>query len=165
MPNPRTVTIILSISLCSSVGWWAGTGRRTQTRPWSVTEVIDGDTIVVTRSGETQTIRLLGVDTPETHHPTKGVECFGPAATRFTRRRLLGAHVRLEGDVEAHDIYDRTLAYVYVDNERFNDELLRRGYARLLVIPPNRAHGRAMLDAELIARDAGRGLWNRCPDD
>ena len=49
-----------------------------------------------------------------------------------------------------------------VDGERFNDELLRRGYARLLVIAPNRGHAHALLDAELAARHANRGLWGRC---
>jgi micrococcal nuclease len=106
---------------------------------------------------------LLG--TPETHHPTKGVQCFGPEAAGFTRRRLLGRLVRLEGDVEDEDLYGRTLAYVYLGGERFNDVLLRRGFARLLVIAPNRAHGREMLDSELAARDARRGLWSTCPDD
>ena len=104
-------------------------------------------------------------DTPETHHPTKGVQCFGPAAARFTRQRLEGEQVRLEGDVEERDIYGRRLAYVYVGDERFNDVLLRKGYARLLVIAPNRAHGRTMLDAELAARHADRGLWRACPDE
>lgn len=149
----------------SLAGWWAGTEHRSATDPWTVAEVVDGDTIVVTRGDEHDVIRLLGVDTPETHHPTKGVQCFGPEAARYTRRRLLGRLVRLEGDVESHDVYGRTLAYVYLRDERFNDVLLRRGFARLLVIAPNRAHGRALLDAELAARDARRGLWASCPDD
>ena len=101
-------------------------------------------------------------DTPETHHPTKPVQCFGPEASAFTTRRLTGRLVRLEGDVEERDIYGRRLAYVMLDGRRFNDELLRRGYARLLVIAPNGAHGRTMLDAELDARHHHRGLWDAC---
>lgn len=69
----------------------------------------------------------------------------------------------LEDDVEKHDIYGRRLAYVYLDGERFNDELLRRGYARLLVIDPNRSHARDMLDDELAAEHGHRGLWGVCP--
>ncbi|MBI2169081.1 MAG: thermonuclease family protein [Actinobacteria bacterium] len=53
--------------------------------------------------------------------------------------------------------------FVIVDGRRFNDELLRRGYARLLVIAPNGRHGRDLLEAELEARREGRGLWGRCP--
>ena len=90
------------------------------------------------------------------------MQCFGPEAAAYTRSRLLGRAVRLEDDVEPRDIYDRRLAYVSVDGERFNDELLRRGYARLLVIPPNGAHARTMLAAELDAKRAGRGLWSAC---
>ncbi len=110
----------------------------------------------------TDTIRILGVDTPETHHPTKPVQCFGPEASAYTHDRLLGRTVQLEDDVETHDVYGRRLAYVIVDGERFDDELLRLGYARLLVIPPNEMHARAMLQAELEARRAGRGLWGAC---
>src|SRR5262249_22522702 len=68
----------------------------------------------------------------------------------------------LGGDAEGRDGSGRGLAYVIVDGERFNDELLRRGYARLLVIEPNHAHARAMLRDELEAKTAGRGLWREC---
>lgn len=157
--------VVAACIVASAIGWWAGADHRAAGAPWAVVEVVDGDTVVVMRSGESATVRLLGVDTPETHHPTKGVQCFGPEAAGFTRRRLLGRLVRLEGDVEHVDLYGRTLAYVYLGGERFNDVLLRRGFARLLVIAPNRAHGREMLDSELAARDARRGLWRACPDD
>jgi micrococcal nuclease len=90
------------------------------------------------------------------------VECFGPEAAVFTARRLTGRVVRLEFDVERRDVYGRLLAYVLLGGQRFNDVLLRRGYARLLVIPPNGNHGREMLREELDARDAGRGLWGEC---
>jgi micrococcal nuclease len=107
-------------------------------------------------------VRLLGVDTPETHHPRKPVECFGPEAAAYTRAQLQDRRVQLEADIEARDRYGRRLAYVIVDGERFNDELLRRGYARLLVIEPNHSHARAMLQEELGAKRAGRGLWGEC---
>ena len=68
----------------------------------------------------------------------------------------------LERDVETRDKYGRLLAYVYVDGARYDDELLRLGYARLLVIPPNGSHARALLRAELDARAAHRGLWGAC---
>ena len=68
----------------------------------------------------------------------------------------------LEFDAEPRDKYGRMLAYVIVEGHRFDDELLARGYARLLVIPPNGSHARAMLRAELDARAARRGLWGAC---
>ncbi len=107
-------------------------------------------------------MRLLGVDTPETHHPTKPVQCFGPEAAAFTKAQLEGRPVRLEDDVEPRDVYGRRLAYVYLAGRRFNDVLLERGYARLLVIPPNGSHARTMLAEELAAKRAGAGLWGAC---
>ncbi len=90
------------------------------------------------------------------------MECFGPEASAFPAARLLGRVVRLESDVERRDVDDRRLAYVWVSGRRFNDELLRRGYAHFLVIPPNDAHGRDLLAAELDARRHRRGLWGVC---
>ena len=161
------VVAILAAALAggSVAGRWLGEQRRAahDTDVAVVTRVLDGDTIAIrTRAGTTDTVRLLGVDTPETQHPDRGVECFGPEAAAHTVQRLSGASVRLEGDVEARDRYDRRLAYVYLDGARFNDELLRLGYARLLVLDPNRLHARALLRAELEARSAGRGLWSEC---
>jgi micrococcal nuclease len=70
--------------------------------------------------------------------------------------------VRLEDDVERHDVYGRRLAYVYFHGANFEEELLRKGYARLLVIEPNHAHARDMLDEELDARARHVGLWGAC---
>ena len=77
------------------------------------------------------------------------MQCYGPEAAAYTASRLFGQVVRLEDDVERHDIYGRRLAYVYLDGDNFERELLRKGYARLLVIEPNHAHARDMLDDEL----------------
>lgn len=158
-----TVMAVASVLGTSALGWWLGGLARTAEPRARVVEVIDGDTIVVAfASGATDTVRLLGVDTPETKHPTKGVQCFGPEASEFTKRHLAGRVVRLESDVERRDIYDRRLAFVSVDGHRFNDVLLRRGYARFLVIPPNGRYGRDLLAAELDARRHRRGLWAEC---
>ena len=163
MAHPRAVVVATLLAAASVSGWWLGDQRRTAQPQARVIRAIDGDTVVVAfGDGTTDTVRLLGVDTPETHHPTKPVQCFGPEAAAYTARRLTGRVVRLEGDVETRDVYGRRLAYVIVDGERFNDELLRRGYARLLVIAPNGAHARVELEAELTARREHRGLWAHC---
>lgn len=161
MARPRAVVVAI-LAAASLGGWWLGAQRRTAVDSFTVAAVVDGDTIEVVRDGERDTVRLLGVDTPETRHPTEPVQCFGPEAAAYTARRLTGRTVRLEGDVEARDRYDRRLAYVILDGERFNDELLRLGYAELLVIEPNHAHARTMLRAELEAKQAGLGLWSAC---
>jgi len=158
-------TIAAALAGSSAFGWWLGEQRRAanDAERATVVEVIDGDTVVVrTRDGATDLVRLLGVDTPETVHPTEGVECFGPEASAYLAARLAGQTVRLENDVERRDRYDRRLAYVYLDGVRINDELLELGYARLLVIDPNRAHARDMLRAELDAKSNDRGVWAEC---
>lgn len=130
--------------------------------------MVDGDTVEISLGGKVEIVRLLGVDTPETTHRLEDgrvvgdFECFGKEASAFTRSRLLGQTISLELDRERRDRYSRLLAYVVLDGRRFNDELLSGGYARLLVIPPNGRHARVMLDAELAARQAGRGLWGHC---
>ncbi len=160
----RSRAVVVAILAAASVGgWWLGQARAAASRPVLVLRALDGDTVEVRLAGGgTDTVRLLGVDTPETHHPRKPVECFGPEAARYTRRALEGRRVRLEDDVERRDRYGRRLAYVHLGGRRFNDELLRMGYARFLVIAPNGAHARAMLAEELAARRAGRGLWGAC---
>jgi len=159
----RSRVVVVAIVAAASIGGWRlGEARRAATAEWTVVDVIDGDTIRVARGDQTDTVRLLGIDTPETHDPRKPVECFGPEAASYTDAQLRGRSVQLEADIEPRDRYDRRLAYVVVDGERFNDELLRRGYARLLVIEPNGAHARTMLQEELDAKRAGRGLWGEC---
>jgi micrococcal nuclease len=156
------VAIVAAVLAGSSVGgWWLGHTHHGRSAA-IVTRVLDGDTIRVRTATGAETVRILGVDTPETHHPAKPVECFGPEAAAHTRARLLGRSIELEGDTEPRDRYGRRLAYVVVDGERFGDELLRLGLARFLVIPPNEAHARALLEAELEAKQAGRGLWSAC---
>jgi len=158
-------SVLAVVLVASVVGWWIGGSRRAAMREVFVVQALDGDTIVVADGsgpGDTETIRLLGVDTPETHHPRKPVQCFGPEAAAFTQSRLEGRWVRLEDDVERHDIYGRRLAYVYFHGRLFEDVLLTRGFARLLVIEPNHAHARTMLDEELDAQAAHVGLWGAC---
>ena len=154
------------VAAASLAGWWLATSRPDSSggaaRDATVTAVFDGDTIQVAWGSRRETVRLLGVDTPETVHPDRPVECFGPEASAYTTERLLGRTVSLTFDRERRDRYGRLLAYVAVEGESVNDELLDRGFARLLIVPPNGARGRAMLDLELEARSAGRGLWGAC---
>jgi micrococcal nuclease len=166
MARSRAACAVLAIALLGSAGWgwWSG-GRAAARFDASVVTTIDGDTIDVRLDGgRVERVRILGADTPETKDRRKPVQCFGPEASAYTHARLSGRQVSLETDSEVRDKYGRLLAYVYVDGDRFDDELLRLGFARLLIIAPNGAHGRAMLEAELEARTARRGLWAACRD-
>jgi micrococcal nuclease len=131
----------------------------------TVEHVVDGDTIVVREGGRSETVRLLGIDTPETVDPDEPVGCFGPEASRFAHRLLDGRHVRLVYDVERRDRYGRLLAYVYVDGSPplfANASLVAGGYARTLDLGVNRAHAAELAALERSAALAGRGLWGAC---
>lgn len=127
-----------------------------------VERVVDGDTIVVRGVGN---VRLIGVDTPETVHPSRPVEFFGREASAFTKRMLEGRRVRLEYDQERTDRYGRTLAYVYLPDGTFvNAEIVRRGYGHAYTRFPFR-HLDRFRRLEREARTAGRGLWGATPTD
>lgn len=132
-----------------------------------VVRITDGDTIRVNLAGATTTVavRLIGVDTPEVHHPSKPVQCFGrEAAAHMAELLPVGTQVRLVYDVERLDRYGRTLAYVYrlIDGLFVNLELARQGYARQATYPPNVAHVDEFAAAAAEARAADRGLWSAC---
>ena len=127
-----------------------------------VDRVVDGDTIEVELDGVAEDVRYIGLDTPETVKPDSPVECFGPQASSFNHRLVEGRQVRLVFGVERRDIYDRLLAYVYFDHRFVNAELLRRGFARTLTIPPNDRFAKRFKRLEIAAARHGRGLWSAC---
>jgi micrococcal nuclease len=130
--------------------------------PARVTRVVDGDTFEARIQGEIVDVRMIGIDTPETVHPTEPVECFGPEASAFTERRLEGSPVHLELDVERIDTFGRTLAYVWKGKRLFNEDIVRMGYATLATYPPNVAHVERLVEAERKARRDGLGIWDAC---
>lgn len=127
-----------------------------------VTRVVDGDTVEVRLDGETEDVRYIGVDTPETVKPGAPVDCFGPQASAFNHQLVEGRRVRLVLGVERRDVYDRLLAYVYLGERFVNAELVRRGLARTLTIPPNDRYAGRFKRLEIAASRAGRGLWGAC---
>jgi micrococcal nuclease len=127
-----------------------------------VLRIVDGDTIEVSLDGAEEDVRYIGIDTPETVAPGQPVECFGHAASRFNTGLVEGQQVRLVFDRELRDQYGRLLAYVYADGELVNAALVRGGFARTLVFPPNTLHAGLFERLQQQAADAGRGLWGRC---
>ena len=131
----------------------------------TVLRVVDGDTIHARIDGRNETIRLIGIDTPETVKPNTPVQCFGEEASHETKSLLpAGTPIRLVRDAEARDDYGRLLAYVYRarDGLFVNLALARDGFARPLTIAPNVAHTDEFAAAAAEARRAGRGLWSKC---
>jgi micrococcal nuclease len=133
--------------------------------PYPVTRVVDGDTIhVQTPSGDV-TVRLIGIDTPETVAPGRPVECFGPESSAEVRRLLDGRSVYLEPDSsqDAVDKYGRTLAYVWLTpTDSVNFELVADGFATEYLYRTPYHHHDAFVAAQASAQAAGRGLWSAC---
>jgi micrococcal nuclease len=128
----------------------------------TVARVVDGDTVEIVLDGERKDLRLIGVDTPETVKPGAPVGCFGPQASAFTHRQLEDRRVAVVFGAERRDRYGRLLGYVRIDGRFFNAELVRRGLARSLTIPPNDRFAGLFRRLELGAARAGRGLWGAC---
>ena len=123
---------------------------------------VDGDTIVVHASGRRLTVRLLGIDTPETVKPGTPVQCGGPRASAYDHRLVDGRTVRLVFDRERRDDYGRLLAYVHVGGTFVNAALVRDGYARPYPFRPNTAHAALLARLADRAGRLGKGLWGRC---
>ena len=130
-----------------------------------VARVIDGDTIKLD-SG--QTVRYIGIDAPELHHPKKRLECFGQEAMEKNKELVEGKFVRLEKDLSETDKYSRLLRYVFVSTtaspsgEFVNEILVREGYAYAATFPPDVAFSVHFINLENLARENKLGLWNKC---
>ncbi|MFS1511774.1 thermonuclease family protein [Chengkuizengella sp. SCS-71B] len=128
----------------------------------TINDVVDGDTIKVNLNGKKETIRLLLVDTPETVHPSKAVQAFGPEASNFAKDMLpVGSEVQIEIDVSERDKYGRLLAYLWVDGKMFNEMLLEKGLARVAYIyPPNVKYVDQFKEIQEKARQESIGIWS-----
>jgi len=176
---PRTVFALVGLALClaglnlacqagrdgDQSGSGDGTGSAAPVAEpvtVEVDRVVDGDTAKVFYRGRSQYVRYIGIDTPESVKPGSPVECYGVEAKDFNEARLSGGTVRLRFGPEQRDRFGRLLAYVYVSDVMLNAQLLERGYAETLTIPPNDAKSVRFQRIEDEARQAGRGLWGDC---
>ena len=125
------------------------------------TRVVDGDTIIVEIESKQEKVRLIGVDTPETVHPSKPVEYFGKEASEFTRKMVRGKKIRLEYDWQRRDKYGRLLAYVYLEDGTFlNAEIIKQGYGFAYTRYPFK-YLDEFRQYEREARENNRGLWGK----
>ena len=130
-----------------------------------VERIVDGDTIVARIADRSETLRLIGIDTPESVARTRPVQCFGKEASIYLAALLpVGADITLVRDVEARDAYDRLLVYVVRSRDGLfvNLDLVASGHAGVLNYPPNEAYRDAFARAEAEASAAGLGLWGAC---
>ncbi|MBI2421046.1 MAG: thermonuclease family protein [Candidatus Levybacteria bacterium] len=133
---------------------------------FEVVKVIDGDTLDVEMDGRKETLRLIGIDTPETVDPRKSVQCFGKEASEFTRNMLLGKFVLLEADPTQgeRDKYGRLLRYVFLEDDNFNEILIREGFAHEYTYSLSYKYQKEFKDAQNFAQENKKGLWadNAC---
>lgn len=124
----------------------------------------DGDTFVVDMNGTDERVRFVGIDTPETRDPRKPVQCFGHAASAYTKQLVGDQPVRLEADPLSsnRDRYHRLLRYVYLPDGRLvQAELLKEGYAFAYTsFPFTKAD--EFLNYQRQARQQQKGLWSTC---
>jgi micrococcal nuclease len=126
----------------------------------TVTRVIDGDTIEVTFNGKEEEVRFLLIDTPETKHPSKPVEPFGPEASKFVEDKLEGKTVGLKVGSEQRDKYGRLLAYVFIGEETIQELLLRNGLAATAYLYNDLTMLEEFHKEQDIARNKKIGVWS-----
>lgn len=131
---------------------------------YNIVEFEDGDTITINMNGTHERVRFIGVDTPETQDPRKPVQCFGKAASRFTKELIGNQPVRLELDPLSsnRDRYDRLLRYVYLPDGRLvQAEIIKQGYGFAYTSFPF-TKSDEFISYQRQAKEQYKGLWSSC---
>lgn len=186
MKSPRTgfilvVSLLIAVAGCAVADHATTSGERdTRTSAagpvpakgpvstgWTVSHVVDGDTVDVQRAQEELRIRLIGIDTPEFFYDEGTAECFARDASAFAEHALAGERVVLEYDNSQGrlDTYGRTLAYVWLDRAQvslFNLAVVAEGYGSEFTFDDAYAWQRDFQAAEARAREQRLGLWGTC---
>ena len=140
----------------------------------TVTRIVDGDTLKVFYLEGEESIRLIGIDTPESRvnkktkkdakrsgQDVETIIAMGKRATEYVESLVKpGDLITIEFDVQERDRYERLLGYVYLsDGKMLNEEIIKAGYANVMTIPPNVKYEDRFLKAYQEAREDKRGLW------
>jgi micrococcal nuclease len=129
---------------------------------YNVTKVTDGDTIHIDMNGTDETVRLIGINTPETVDPRRAVECFGKEASTRMKEIAGGKIVRLEYDdtQDLRDTYGRLLAYIYLeDGQMVNRKMVAEGYAYEYTYMTPYKYQKEFRELQRLAQASKRGLW------
>lgn len=161
------LAVLVALSIARQQEWLgdaAQTAKLSQPGLYTVTRFVDGDTIAVDMNGKAEKIRFIGVDTPETHKPNAPVQCYGPAASAFTKNAIGTKTVRLVSDPQStdRDRYDRLLRYVYLpDGTLLNEKLIAEGYGFYYPYFPF-TKSAEFARAQAAAQAGHKGLWGNC---
>lgn len=155
----------ITLAGCSNIkrlGKEVGFPDEDKTKPvtFRVIRVVDGDTIVLNYGSKQEKLRLIGINTPEIRHPTKGQERFGREASAYSKKLLGNRDVKVNFDVQKKDRYGRLLGYVYLEDGTFvNAHLVEQGYAQVMTISPNVKYADYFRQLQRKARSEKKGLW------
>jgi len=139
------------------------TQNNSQYEYYSVSSVVDGDTLKVNINGTVETLRLIGLDTPETVDPRKPVQCFGKEASNKAKELLTGKRVRIEKDSTQGELdkYGRRLAYIYREDGLFyNKYMIEQGYAHEYTYNTPYKYQTEFKASQKSAQENLRGLWS-----
>jgi micrococcal nuclease len=129
---------------------------------FDIERVVDGDTVVIKQGSANETVRLIGLNTPETVDPRKAVQCFGKEASDKAKATLTGQRVRIELDPTQglYDKYGRLLAYVWLeDGTLFNKYMISEGYGYEYTYNTPYKYQKDFKAAQKAAELAQKGLW------
>lgn len=163
------VFILILVYVVATQSGWLKSGGQTlqQNQPglYSINHYVDGDTIAVNMNGSVETVRFIGVDTPETHKPNTPVQCYGPQAAAYTKSQISKfGKVRLQADPldDNRDVYGRLLRYVYLpDGTLLNEQLIKTGNGFAYLDFPFTKKDQFAADGQ-AAMNAKAGLWAVC---
>jgi len=160
--------LVLFYVVATQSGWLkmgAKTAEINQPGLYSIDHYVDGDTIAVNMNGSVETIRFIGVDTPETHKPNTPVQCYGEIAAANTKAQISKfGRVRLQADSldTNRDVYGRLLRYVYLPNGTLmEDQIIKNGYGFAYLDFPFSMKDRFAAE-QAQAQAAHAGLWGVC---
>lgn len=163
------ISIIFLLVIVSTQSGWLSSAPKTleQNQPglYTIAHYVDGDTVAVNMNGSVETVRFIGVDTPETHKPNTPVQCFGPEAAAYTKGQISRfGKVRLQADPldTNRDVYGRLLRYVYLpDGTLMDEKLIQQGYGFAYLDFPFTKKAQFATDQK-SAQAAKKGLWGVC---
>lgn len=125
---------------------------------------VDGDTIKILLDNKEYTVRMLAIDTPESVHPTKGIEYYGKEASEYTCQKVTNAkkiQLEYDDDSEKMDKYDRLLAWVFVDENLLQEELITNSYAKIAYLYGDYKYTKQLEKAQEIASAKNIGIWDQ----
>jgi micrococcal nuclease len=162
-----TVVAIVLLVVGQHFGWFGAVKNvvvQNDPNLYTVTRFVDGDTIEVDMDNRTEKIRMIGIDTPETHKPNAPVQCYGVAAAAYTKNLIGTQKIRLQSDPQStnRDRYNRLLRYVYMaDGRLVEEELIKNGYGFAYTQFPF-TKSADFVAAQRQAQHANKGLWGNC---